>query len=201
MITMNRYYYNAFLFIVLIGVLATVFIGPSYDTIKILLRSLHENRQELQARKLAIAKITDLNTQYAEKEKEILKTQDFLPNNGPHNVPDLLIELEGLALQSGLSLQNISFSQEQKGAGKDKDKKSERAYHTIQARFSVSGSYTNMKHFITAVGINKHLMDIVTLTVGASQSGEQRVSLEDISVSSQSQALLNAQVALDAYYQ
>ncbi len=129
-------------------------------------------------------KIGDAKAQFATKENEIIqriemidKITDFLANFPKieseaekallavplgQEIPEVILQIDAMALQNGLVVKNIGFSKKEdpKLAG----------LKALNISANLSGSYQAIKNFVLAIEQNARLMDIANLNFN--QDGE-----------------------------
>jgi len=90
----------------------------------------------------------------------VFKQLDFiLPDN--QDEPNLIVQLETIANNSGIVLSNIAIVEEKKEEGKTSD------YGTANINLKLSGSYESFKSFLETVENNLRLIDIDSIDFNA----------------------------------
>lgn len=99
----------------------------------------------------------------AEKYKgneSVFKELDFiLPND--QDVPNLIVQLETLANNSGVVLDNVAIIEEEKSKEKTSD------YGIVNVNLKLNSSYESFKNFLTIVENNMRLIDISSIDFDA----------------------------------
>lgn len=110
-------------------------------------------------------------------------------------IPDLLVQIQALAAGSGVAITNFSFQIMESGnssflsASDDalKGKAGGSEFSTVGISIAISGAYSSIKSFISAVENNLRIMDITALDVAGPKNAE---SLE-----------MSANMEIAAYYE
>lgn len=156
--------------IILILILAFIGIVVFLDVPKIQgilgLRKEIKNQEEIFLEKqILLAKVEKLQKTYEENRESLEKTSYILPSD--QDIPNLIVQLESLALESGLILEGINFSTEGESL-KDKATSARKTetgtiakdYQTMTVALELMGSYSGFKAFLQSIEENMRLMDV-----------------------------------------
>ena len=187
---MDRRYLIAVLFFTVAVVCAVVLLYPKYQQVTVSSRAADQLQADFEAHAALVQEIGRLKVQYREAEDEVGRVVKLLPALGAKSVPELFIELEGIAAQNGLLIETIVF-----GGSKEEEK----PYKLVQAELALKGSYASFKNFMRAVELNEHLMDItqISLAVSVSSTAEKEGGGAAAAAGEQ----FAFKVSLNAYYQ
>ena len=203
---MSSKYLSAGLIFIATVIVGVVLVYPKYQAFRVSGEAIEEKQSELDAQATLINEINKTKSKYKKAEDDLLKVADLLPVFDPKSIADLFIELESVASESGVLIQTINFG----SASEQKDGKPAKGHKTIDARLSIVSSYGAFKKFAATVEKNRHLMDIIDVSVakGAAQKKEEVADegSEDIEAVTETEtrpeeAVFNYSVTLNAYYQ
>ncbi len=145
---------------IIITILAATVIGiillldwPAYQRMNFLKTEVEKHHQFLKEKQELSIKVNQLKQSYEAQEENIKKLNYALPEG--KDIPNLIVQLEALASENGLILEEINFGSKQ--AGKTE---SEKAYKSMGTTLSLTGSYTGFKSFLGALENNIRIMDI-----------------------------------------
>lgn len=165
---MDRRYIIAGLFFVAAVIVAVVLAYPRFQVVQISSRLVAEKQNELEAQMVLVQEISRLRSQQRQMEGQIAQMNDLLPVFTKKSVSDLFVELEGIAAESGLLMDAISFSEAKEQPQKGKEKQTvTTVYKTIAAQLKMKGEYRDFKNFVRMIETNKHLMDITLASIVA----------------------------------
>lgn len=200
---MDRRYIIAGLFFFASVILAVVLVYPKYQVVQISSRLVEEKANEFEAQMVLVQEISRLRSQQKQMTEEIAHMEDLLPTLTKKSVADLFIELESIAAESGLLLDTISFAEEKEQAQKAGQKQaSAKMYKTISAQLRMQGEYRDLKNFVRIIEKNKHLMDIMNVSIStASSVGEAQKSGTTSEKSQTITVLPSFAIMIRAYYQ
>ena len=111
-----------------------------------------------------LEKVEKLRDSYQTNEETLKKLEYILPDG--QDVPNLIVQVEAFAVESGLSLKKIDFL-----ASKDKE------YQILTINLGLSGSYFAFKSFLKIVEDNIRLMDMQTVNFSP-KSGAQTSDID-----------------------
>lgn len=195
---MDKRYFIAIVLYAAAGIMVFTFVYPVYQRVRSLERLIAEREDEFSAQNALVKEIGKLRAQQKQMQKETARVFNMLPFFGARSIPELFIELEGLASQSGVLLDAISFASPNKAKGAAGEEKPHKA---VDVQFSLKGRYNDLKRFMNAVETNEHLMDGVMLSLSAPLSSEASKEKSNESEEAPGTELFSLKVSLDAYYQ
>lgn len=166
--------------IVLILILAFVGVVVFLDMPKVqkildLRRQIKEEKEKFSEKQILLAKIEKLVQLYEENKENFEKINDVLPFN--QDIPNLIVQLEALAFENGLVLEDITLTPtEKETAGRAKEvrtqeEKVSKDYQILAVNFKLIGDYLAFKNFLKTVEENMRLMDIISISFSLA-SGE-----------------------------
>lgn len=166
--------------------LLTVFLA-GYYAVKPSYRSMRESRLKLQEKREALARnsesLADIKTlieEFKTRGSELASVDDALPEAPA--VPELLANLDEIGKKSGMAITQISItlpenapskftSDESQGPRLDRLLSATRDLGIMQVDINVTGTYSNLKTFLTNLEQNLRLTDVLYLTMAS--SGEE----------------------------
>ncbi len=156
--------------IILILILAFIGIAVFLDIPKVQevlsLRKEIQNQEEIFLEKqILLAKVEKLQKTYEENKESLEKTDYILPSD--QDIPNLIVQLESLALEAGLILEEIEFLTEEEGfedkarrARKTEEGTVAKDYQTINVTLNLIGSYSSFRELLRLIEENMRLMDV-----------------------------------------
>lgn len=158
-------------FIILILILGfvgvVVFLDlPGVQNILNLRKEIKAQKQAFIEKQELVSKIESLKEVYEMHGEELKKINYILPSG--EDVPNLIIQLEALALEGGLVLEDIGFSvyseeSATKTRGAAQEEKIVKDYQALLINLKLIGGYSAFKNFLKAVEENIRLMDIISV--------------------------------------
>lgn len=142
-------------------------------------------RQILQEKQELINKVERLSEDYRKNEENLEKANYILPFGTDE--PNLIVQLEALALAGGLALDHIELipAQEQTiskakavRAGAEKESKD---YKVLTISLKLIGDYTGLKSFLKVAEENIRLLDVQSINF-SSQTQDSQFFIFDISL-------------------
>ncbi len=105
----------------------------------------------------------------AQKNSISVDDQDKLAVMLPSNIDNirLIIEINNIASQKGISIKNISFSEQ----GANQNAISTQAYGTLNLKFTVTTTYGNFLNFLSDLESNLRLIDVTGISFSSTNSG------------------------------
>lgn len=200
---MDKRYFIAALFLGAATVVGMALVLPMYQKVRAVSELVRDHQKEFEAQNLLVNEIERLQTEYQQMEKEISQAAELVPVLGTQSVPDLFVELEGLASQTGLFIESISFSEMGKETKELKDigtSSQKRDYSVVNVELGVKGTYQNIKRFSRAIETSKHLMDIVSLSLSASQVEVDEKEGAEVGKLTEVKEIFQIDIIIDAYY-
>lgn len=158
---------------------AVVFLDvPGVQNVLKLRKEIKKQEQAFVEKQELVSKIENLKEVYETRGEEFKKISHILPLG--EDVPSLIIQLEALALEGGLVLEDISFSvytEESAVKNREAPQKEEvvKDYQTLLINLKLIGDYSAFKNFLKAAEENIRLMDIIS--VNFSTVSKEMISL------------------------
>lgn len=171
---------NIVIFILLlIFVAVVVFLDlPRIQNILDLRIKIDSEKEKLSEKQLLLAKIEKLEKKYEEAEESLKKVNYILPSS--QEIPNLIVQLEALALEGGLVLESIQFSevkevtQARAEAVRTATKETQSVdYKILSIELSLKGTYSAFKNFLKLVEENIRLMDINSISLSPESLEEE----------------------------
>lgn len=197
--------------IILILILLTALITwqyfmPAFDKVSGLREELKIWQKKLEETQILSQKLEDLKKKYNTMSDEIERMNQALPKG--EDVPGLLVQLEQLASQNGLILNNISFAVAQVKKAKTTTIVSEDSALLAPATdfsgstaqgslsssetkiltidLSLTGAQNSFKTFLLAIEANLRIMDVATISFankGSSGKSDNELAEQDFKIS------------------
>lgn len=143
---------------------------PLYGDIQAALLSREQNRDNLAQRIKLTENLERLISQYNERGQDIASLGKAVPSG--QNIPELLVNLEAIASESGLIFGSVNF--------KPKDLKAP-GIKTLIGEIRVKGSYPDFQNYLKALEKSLRIFDVVNVSfsgVSPGQTGAKIDSLE-----------------------
>jgi Tfp pilus assembly protein PilO len=143
---------------------------PMYRDVQVALAVRQQNLDNLAQRKKLSANLAKLIGQYNEKAAEVATFEKAIPVG--QNTPELLVNLEALASESGLIFSGVNFRQ--------KDLKAT-GIKTLAMEVKLKGSYPALLNYLKAVEKSLRLFDTASASfigIGPGQQGANPNQLE-----------------------
>lgn len=160
--------------ILFIAIISIVFwlILPIYNQISYNYQVISDKKNELQETKDLIAKMKELDEKYKQLEADgYIKKIDFaLPEE--EDLPSLIVNLEALASQNGMILEEADFGSQVSSMPKIGTATAPQPYNIFQMRLSLAGSYLAFKNFLKALEENLRLMDVKSVSLSPKEEIE-----------------------------
>ncbi len=136
-------------------------VKPGISQIKDLRLEANSKKEELTNIQEFLAKFEVLKKQYEGGEAKLKKAEQVLPQKP--DIPGILVQLETLASENGLLLEDINYSLPVIGqAGTAKE-----AFRKVAIDLEIAGSYKSFKGFLVSVQNNLRIMDISDINLSA----------------------------------
>ncbi|OGE74066.1 MAG: hypothetical protein A3I07_01295 [Candidatus Doudnabacteria bacterium RIFCSPLOWO2_02_FULL_42_9] len=156
-------------------------VWPNYSSQQMALNLAQTENQQLQD---TLDSTKDFIEKYNQQASNPSNIDQFLPAKEP-DVPNLLANIESLAGQSAIVLSEIQIVDSATKIS------AVNAVQPVGISFSASGTYPQLKDFITKIQLHLRLMDVTNITLAANNLGDQ----------SNSTPILIYQIKLNTYYQ
>lgn len=172
---------------IIIGILILAFIAavvlldiPKVQSVLDLRKRVENEKNLLTEKQEFITRIENLESSYQANE-DVLKKLDYIIANGP-DVPNLIVQLEALVAEGGMSLSNVNFSiteekigsekaKEVRAGGEAKPEQALKGYNSVIIDIKIGGDYLGFKNFLQAVEENMRLIDIESITFTPKEIG------------------------------
>ncbi|MFZ5559666.1 MAG: type 4a pilus biogenesis protein PilO [Patescibacteria group bacterium] len=169
---------NIIIIILILGFIAlVVFLDvPGVQNILELRKSIASEKEKLLDKQELFAKVERLVQAYEENKESVEKIDHILPSG--EKIPDLIVQLEALAFEQGLSLENIDIitikEEESRVPQATLTEKPAVTYKTMSVSMKIVGSYEAFKAFLKSVEENLRLLDInsVEFTTESKEGGK-----------------------------
>ncbi len=124
----------------------------------------------LNEKQVLLEKVEKLRDSYQTNEETFKKLEYILPNN--QDVPNLIVQAEAFAVESGLSLKKVDFFASDLGGsaskaktirGEETGKTETKEYRILTISLELNGTYSALKGFLKIVEENIRLMNIRTI--------------------------------------
>lgn len=187
------------LIISLIGLIITlilifVFVIPLWDSLGSSKDNFSFKETELKWIEERMEKVNHLKAEYRNLESEIQKVFLALPDE--EDIPNLLVQFEALASNSGLVLDNISFGQlaqkDSKPTGRSTGAEGSfdtgsssgttSALRSLDVTMKLAGRYTNFKNYLNSLGRNIRSMSVESISFGSSNGSAINTFTFDLTV-------------------
>lgn len=149
---------------------------PAYDNVNLLRGEVKQYKEFLKAKEELAVKVNQLKQVYESRKDELDRVSYVLPTG--RDIPNLIVQLEALASENGLILEQLNFIEPKKSTliteAEDGNPATEletaKGYKTLGISLSVSGSYQAFGSFLQALELNIHLMDIKSIDFSVVQT-------------------------------
>jgi len=148
----NRRGKSSFIILAIIAIIAffyyNYFLTPILDQYELLDQKVVNNEQELGELKETDKEIDMLLENIEKSKQEIAGLENILPSN--KKVPEVIVQLEAFAYETGLELQQIVFEETKKDKNKKEKqgKKQNEDYFEINLQLVVEGAYEDVLSFL-----------------------------------------------------
>jgi Tfp pilus assembly protein PilO len=162
---------NIFIAILILGFIGSIlFLDiPMVQNILSTKKEIKIQQDLLQEKSNFIETVTKLVEKYIGNEDVFKELDLILPDN--QDVPGLIVQLEALANDNGVILNDVSFTEED-------DEKKISDYKTIKINLKLNGSYEALKNFLITAENNIRLVDIDSISFGASANEKNNTSFD-----------------------
>ena len=162
-------------------ILIFVFVFPLFSSARAIYSDLTQKRQEIEKLKELSGKIGKIEQDYDSISEAVEKVLLALPEE--KDLPQLLVQLEKIAVNNGLLLESIEFGEISKKEESDfirsikdyetlnQSKKMLSTFPNSSVLLKVAGSYSAFKNYISALEKNVRSMDIYSIQFSFSESG------------------------------
>lgn len=200
---MNKQGLIIIIFIALTALIAWQYFMPAFDKVSGLREDLKTWQGKLDDTQVLGRKLESLKKKYNTMSDEIERVNQAVPKG--EDIPGLLVQLEQLASQNGLILNNVTFTiPEVKKAKKTVSAVSEQGALPVSSLvvsagtkilavdLSLTGTQNSFKVFLSAIEENLRIMDVAAIGfAGKGSSGESKTSSGNESASQDFKISLN----------
>ena len=178
---LNLFKYFILPFILFFAAIAVGFwvLWPLYGDIQSAILLREQNRDNLIQRKKLTENLERLISQYNERSSDISSLSKAIPNG--QNVPELLVNLEAIASESGLVFKGVNF--------KPKDLKAP-GIKTLIAEIRVTGSYPDFLNYLKAMEKSLRIFDVANISFSGVSPGQTSARTDN----------LNFNLTVNTYY-
>ncbi|MBU4284964.1 type 4a pilus biogenesis protein PilO [Patescibacteria group bacterium] len=171
---------NIIIIVLILGFIGIVVLLdiPKVQGIFDLKNQIKEQRKVLEGKQYLISIVEKLRDTYENNKENLNKLEYIMP--GEQEVPNLIVQLEVIAVKGGLILGEIGFKVEDKNAETNQD------YKSLTVNINLVGDYAAFERFLSAVEENIRLMDVESI---------------NFIVQSETASLFNFNVVFKVYYQ
>jgi len=163
--------YIIFFMVLMLGIIGWFLIWPAVQDISQLSQSVNDWQSQLADAKAAKQGLAKLQGEFNRLKSKADQIDNALPSE--KDLPDLLVQAEALASQSGLVLGSISFTSQQQPSLPPGTEAPEEAAPAkiLQVTLSLDGNYTGLKNFLTALENNLRVSDVSSISFLGESSG------------------------------
>jgi len=167
----NLFKYLVLPLILFIAAAAIIFwvLLPLWHSAQAALELKRENESNLAQRKQLAANLERLIGQYNERVSDLASFSKAIPKG--QNIPELLINLEALALENGLVFSGANF--------KPKDFKASNI-KTLIMEIKVKGSYPALQSYLKAMEKSLRLFDVINVSFSGNAPGQTNINLNNL---------------------
>lgn len=144
-------------------ILFFILILPSIDKTKSLISAIREREIILRQQKEIISRIEKIGKEIEENKENVNKLDLLLPKK--RTVPDLIASIEAIAGNSGVVLEELSFS-ETSTLGEEFEK--------LVANLTLNGSYETFLKFLDSLEKNIRIADLIDFSVARKSQTESQ---------------------------
>jgi len=159
-----------FIGLVLVLIAGGYFLGwPKYMEFKTEKIELETKDEEIELKEKYFSRLENYSAEFLEYANELAKVDTALPTDP--SMPALFNLILKITAENGLILNSIDF-----GGLSSPEKKEGEGIQEIPFSFSVSGSYSALKNFLSVIYKNARLFEIVSITLssgGEAMGGEE----------------------------
>ncbi len=158
---MNRQILTTIVFIAIIIFFVWQYFLPTFDTVSALRAEAKTWQAKLDDTQNLSRKLAELKKKYVSLASEVDRVNQAITEQ--QDLPGLLVQLENLASQNGLILNNIAF-------GDSNDQKNKKpaslaaGVKTLSIDLSLNGSQNSLKAFLGSIESNLRIMDVSAIS-------------------------------------
>lgn len=142
---------------------------PLYDDTQAALELQKQNQDNLAQRKKLTENLESLISQYNERGGDIASLNKAIPSG--QNIPELLVNLEAIASESGLIFGSVNF--------KPKDFKAQ-GIKTLVSEIKVKGSYPAFLNYLKALEKSLRIFDVISVSFAGVSPGQVGAKLDNL---------------------
>lgn len=167
----------AIILLVITAAIAVFVIRPQWDKITALRQSLRElGAFNDELNRLAVRR-DELTNEYNQiSEADLVKLSLIAPAD--RRAASVLIDLETLALKSGVAIDQVDFLAGEKTSTQGLTLPSSQLFGAIPVTLNLRGSYETFRGFLTALERNLRLIDVDEIAITSSQGKEAPITLK-----------------------
>jgi len=178
-----------FLFLAFLGGL--LLIWPSWKQIQSLKQQITRQENVLASQQANLAAVHEFRETFQQTKLDIEKINQILPIQ--ESIPNLLVQLESAALESGLIFKSINFSTQNKeeqetdsiisDLAPDTEEENQRqnrviSYKITSIDLAIEASYKNLKKYLSVLENNLRIMDVVSISIKNSITDKYLINLK-----------------------
>lgn len=182
---------NLIILILILGFAAIiVFLDmPKVQDILGLREDIKTQKDKFSEKQIVLGKVEKLTKTYEENQEDLERVSYILPSG--QDIPDLIVQLEALAFESGSIIESVEFSSEKKTTKAEQIRAGEQGvvkdYRGLNISLNLASTYSGFKNFLRLVEENIRLMDVN--------------SIDFSTQSSEGSQLINFNLSITTYYQ
>jgi len=142
-----------FIIFAVAAALGFIFVWPRYQNLTNLNLNIVEREEELKSQEDYFSKVREVSSQLSELDESLVKIKSALPDDP--ELASLFNFFQIKAGESGLIFQDIDLS----GVLESKENK----FREIKASMELTGSYTALKTFLSAIETSSRVIEVVNL--------------------------------------
>lgn len=173
----NLFKYLVLPLILFVAAAAIIFwvLSPLWHSTQAALELKKENENNLAQREKLAANLGRLIGQYNERASDLASFSQAIPAG--QNIPELLISLEALASENGLTFSGVDFKPKDLGASKDLNASNVK---TSVMEIRVKGSYPAFQNYLKAMEKSLRLFDVASISFIGVAPGQVNVNLNNL---------------------
>jgi len=159
------------LFIAFLGIVFLLDL-PAYNKVVFLGDKIAQEKATLVGRQELLAKVEQLKGVYDDYESQLKKVYYILPKN--QEIPNLIVQLEALASENGLILEQVDFIKEESKQRSDPEQpqSSSVGYKNINVALKLVGEYPAFTSFLEALEHNVRIADVNSIELSLEKGSE-----------------------------
>lgn len=146
-------------------IIGAVFLYPKYQDYSALSKQIKQKEKDLQSQQDYLQKLAEINRKVEEKKDLIAKVDSAIPDEP--DIPSFLNFLDETAENTGVSLENIEWSEMTSRQG---EKQATKQY---LVNMQVSGSYFSLKNFLNTLELSARLVEVLNTDFSLAEETEE----------------------------